>query len=490
MESQMGPVDGLLYVENPGAVGLQSGHGQEISAWPSPSGPIVGHDGEEESHDKKSVLKKVKDKAKKLQNTLGIKKHNHEGEEEVEEGDEIEDDPEIHGALVYESAAISQNQQGDVSRIPMETQGQSGVHYGESQPFSKEPGVSLGESGPFLEDPDAPKDGPGKVSSGNYQSKVKDPTNAGGEEIGGTTVLESLSAMKLSDDTDSKRRQEVSSGTHNQFAPENPKRTRPSNTTTKPNPEPDNTVTEQSRNDQAAHPQPQSYTSLIYDKATSAKNLLASKLGYAQNPSESEATKPESDVTMSESGNRSVTGTVTEKITGAKNGCLPQKLPGVSEKSLGESENLSAESDKREKGTDKGVSIKDYVMEKLKPGDEDRALSEVITEVIHKGDGSGRNVTVSGNSGDNRGSGMVGKVKGAVTSLFGSRDMKSSKETTESDVGTKSLKEATRFDVRMKSLKEATGSDVAMPVSHDHNDQGTMRSGLEEVVGERRIQEN
>ncbi|XP_040866322.1 receptor-like protein EIX1 [Glycine max] len=33
---------------------------------------------------------------------------------------------------------------------------------------------------------------------------------------------------------------------------------------------------------------------------------------------------------------------------------------------------------------DKGVSVKDYLVDKLRPGDEDRALSEVISETLHK----------------------------------------------------------------------------------------------------------
>ncbi|XP_028206514.1 low-temperature-induced 65 kDa protein-like [Glycine soja] len=33
---------------------------------------------------------------------------------------------------------------------------------------------------------------------------------------------------------------------------------------------------------------------------------------------------------------------------------------------------------------DKGVSVKDYLVDKLRPGDEDGALSEVISETLHK----------------------------------------------------------------------------------------------------------
>ena len=37
-----------------------------------------------------------------------------------------------------------------------------------------------------------------------------------------------------------------------------------------------------------------------------------------------------------------------------------------------------------EKESDKGVSVKDYFAEKLRPSDEDRALSEVTSETLHK----------------------------------------------------------------------------------------------------------
>lgn len=94
---------------------------------------------------------------------------------------------------------------------------------------------------------------------------------------------------------------------------------------------------------------------------------------------------------------------------------------------------------------DKGVSVKDYVTEKLKPGEEDRALSEVISEALHKkkpdaekADKPMGRVTESEevnrrlggmeeDSGERvntgsvhvSGSGMVEKVKGVVGSLFG-----------------------------------------------------------------------
>lgn len=84
---------------------------------------------------------------------------------------------------------------------------------------------------------------------------------------------------------------------------------------------------------------------------------------------------------------------------------------------------------------DKGVSVKEYVVRKLRPGDEDRALSEVISEAIHakkqeaavvgtakaKGPGEESGSPKAKESGEESGSGkgMVGKIKGAVTSWIG-----------------------------------------------------------------------
>ena len=50
----------------------------------------------EQHHEKKSVLKKVKEKAKKIKETLT--KHGHDHDEEEVEDEEMEEDPEVHGA--------------------------------------------------------------------------------------------------------------------------------------------------------------------------------------------------------------------------------------------------------------------------------------------------------------------------------------------------------------------------------------------------------
>ncbi|KAK8936386.1 Low-temperature-induced 65 kDa protein [Platanthera zijinensis] len=74
---------------------------------------------------------------------------------------------------------------------------------------------------------------------------------------------------------------------------------------------------------------------------------------------------------------------------------------------------------------DKGGSVKDYVSGKLAPGEEDKALSEVITEALtpRKGDAVEAAAPVSPETSGSRGSGggigVVGRIKETVTSFLG-----------------------------------------------------------------------
>lgn len=64
---------------------------------------------------------------------------------------------------------------------------------------------------------------------------------------------------------------------------------------------------------------------------------------------------------------------------------------------------------------DKGVSVKEYFLHKLEPGEDERALSQAITEAISPRKSTGE-------------AGVVDKVKGAVTSLFWQEDASNSIE--------------------------------------------------------------
>lgn len=185
-----------------------------------------------------------------------------------------------------------------------------------------------------------------------------------------------------------------------------------------------------------------SVTSVVADKAAAAKNVVASKLGYsgegenvgAETPSSGEGygTKVASVVTP-----------VYEKVkeTGAN---VMTKLP------------FSGGTEETQQGQDKGVSAKEYVAEKLTPGEEDKALSEVVAEKLHLGGDTPKKGTVTqskeveerlGGFPDPKSEGaikhgeryaeegeggMVDKLRGAVTSWISGTTEEVTQKSTES----------------------------------------------------------
>ncbi|KAG2333020.1 hypothetical protein Bca52824_004200 [Brassica carinata] len=184
-----------------------------------------------------------------------------------------------------------------------------------------------------------------------------------------------------------------------------------------------------------------SATSFVADKAVAAKNVVASKLGYS-----GESGGQEQSHVGDETSPRSATG-YGQKVAGT----VAERLTPVYEKVKETGSNVitklplsgggSGVEEKQQVG-EKGVSTRDYLAEKLRPGDEDKALSEVIAEKLHLGGGDKKRTTVKevevtvekiptdqilkekehGQSFTDEGKvggGMVGKVKGAVTSWLG-----------------------------------------------------------------------
>ncbi|KAJ6339177.1 hypothetical protein OIU77_007184 [Salix suchowensis] len=160
---------------------------------------------------------------------------------------------------------------------------------------------------------------------------------------------------------------------------------------------------EQPRGDIAVKPSNQrshtgkisSATSAIADKEKGATNFIASKLGYIERDGnipdhevaheEQNAARPASSVEYG----KKIAATVTEKLTP-----VYEKVVGLGSTVMSKvhgntntSTNTSNEAQNMIKGKDEGVSVKDYFAEKLSPGDEDRALSEVISETLNKGKG-------------------------------------------------------------------------------------------------------
>ncbi|XP_030934400.1 low-temperature-induced 65 kDa protein-like [Quercus lobata] len=269
------------------------------------------------------------------------------------------------------------------------------------------------------EDPHSPKDRLGDYTP-NYQTKATDPTGTGAEEAAGITpLLQSFDKMKVYDEpkpesagthhnlttTTHDQFTNLPTGSHDQFSPEPVPPESQSIRDTPQLPEsfdpnkPEDYICEKPSNQSSYTEKISSATSAIAEKAVSAKNVVASKLGYGEKDNNMSSEVHESgDYTKSSSESASpveygkkIAATVTEK----------EKLTPVYEKVAEAGSNVmskvhgygtdsttgnvvESESTTVVEGQDKGASVKDHFMEKLRPGDEDRALSGVISDALHK----------------------------------------------------------------------------------------------------------
>ncbi|KAI3458154.1 hypothetical protein Pfo_014817 [Paulownia fortunei] len=405
---------------------------------------VIGGEGEgEHNHhgEKKSVLKKVKDKAMKIKDTIKKHGHGHErdyrhdhiSEEEGDEEEEMVHAPEVHGAPMYESAVIPGTnlpiQTGVNVEKPTDTRedlynpnirnevypyvgdegvtrrtGKMGTDLARPTVEAREPelknprrsspnAIDMEEAnvvepmvkiGPLVgleEDPHSPKNHPGEIPPSNYQAKVIDPT---GEEAEVAPLVERLHNLHVRDESESNPVSEQRSytGSHDQFAPQ------PTPTKDQFNPESNPaSLSKIPESPKSYEPAPRetiagkisSATSVIADKAVSAKNVVASKLGYGvqhqegQDSSSKPASEPATEYGHKVAGKMAP---VYEKVAGAGSAILSKVQRGGGVEDEG--------GDAVAKGTDKGVSMKEYLAEKFRPGDEDKALSEVITDAFHK----------------------------------------------------------------------------------------------------------
>lgn len=166
-------------------------------------------------------------------------------------------------------------------------------------------------------------------------------------------------------------------------------------------------------------------TSLIADKASSAKNMVASKLGYGSDQSQEAQEPPKTTAlgSVSEYGYKVAEklAPVYDKAAGAGSAIM-SKVQG------GGGEGVVA------KESDKGVSVQEYLAEKFSPGDEDKELSKVITDAIHRkkerGAETGEDEAVpvpvketirieAVASNEKAAAGVVDRVKGAIGSWLG-----------------------------------------------------------------------
>ncbi|XP_021730098.1 low-temperature-induced 65 kDa protein-like isoform X5 [Chenopodium quinoa] len=316
-------------------------------------------------------------------------------------------------------------------------------------------GGLLENSGELLDkDPNTPR-GPGERRyAGNYETKVGDPTGMGGEEVGVSPILHQLDKMNIHDEPHqnsrlgdaqlnrtkhSPRDENVFTGSHDQFFPE-PVSSEESIFLQDTGPESGRTH-EMSEQKQESYTEKISSTAaMVADKAKQATSSVTSKLGYGDSSDQHSADassgmheKSSEPVGFGEKISN-VTAAITDKAVQAKNavattlgyGGNQEEQPHVNE---GESRvgapvygNVATVALKMQDSgrdvhspsttgpsteMDKGVSMKEYLAEKLKPGEEDKALSDVITEAfpLHKRkedvsrvgeEGKGDKVTVIG----------------------------------------------------------------------------------------------
>ncbi|KAH8486283.1 hypothetical protein H0E87_025336 [Populus deltoides] len=420
-------------------------------------------------------------------------------EEDDDEDEEMVGDPEVHGASAYSSASLRSSAHGQGGRLggPRTYHGgpttmqeehtgtgpiKSSV-LGQEEDESAPPKVLLERTTAIKEVPHAPVNSPASISPAdpvkgfvheqerilgqpevnlevpvgleedhhapkdrlvdhapsNYQTKATDPTGSGGKEAGITPMLQSFDKMNIYDDENKeKKRTHLSDRV-------NPESGSESIDSLKIKEQPGGDIAEKPSYQSSNTGKTSSATSAIADKEKAATNVIASKLGYIErddNIQEHEvahegqnAAKPASSVEYG----KKVAATVTEKLTP-----LYEKVVGLGSTVMSKvygntntSTNTSNEADSMIKGKDKGVSVKDYFVEKLSPGEEDRALSEVISETLNKGKADAvteseevkRRLESSSTeeySGERVDSGsvhipdktVVGKLKGAVGSLF------------------------------------------------------------------------
>ncbi|KAJ4911483.1 Low-temperature-induced 65 kDa protein [Raphanus sativus] len=486
--------------------------------------PIRVHHPEEEEHEEKGatkVLKKVKEKAKKIKNSLTKHGHGHEHDHdvEIEDDENDEQDPQLHGAPVYNtqggvtSEPVSLRHPGNANVpapeeiVPPGTQVFPVVPSDDTKPVEPEPLqdtlyrheaasnlMDISDSGErrdapshplrvfdmseredqtpmntsllsatedvtgtfapgedeylgggqrvevdierpkgLEEDPAGPEGGSSYLSGvSNYQSKVTDPTREGGGEAGVPEIVESLGRMKVTGfESDFPTRS-------HEFGLKNE-----SDQTEKDIPARSDDVKVE-RDEEAHESKPSTYTekigsatSFVTDKAIAAKNTFASKLGYSEQHTSS--TGDEATPRSATGYGQKVAGTVADKLTPVyervkeTGSTVMAKLP-LSGGGSGAEENKGVEG--------KGVLTRDYLAEKLRPGEDDKALAEVIAEKLggeNKRTSTTKEVEVTvekiptdqiveekehgeavvAEEGKVGGGGMVGKLKGAVSSWLG-----------------------------------------------------------------------
>lgn len=206
----------------------------------------------------------------------------------------------------------------------------------------------------------------------------------GGEEIVTSPVIQSFEAMTISDQPEVQKKEVTEStpptGTHDQFSP----------AAAAP-------ATEEGKPESTEEPKGPSYTEKLSTTATAAKSAAVSAAAGS-----------------TEYGKK-IASTVYEKVAEAGTAAKArvQQMPsGTTGTDCGDA---TATQDKG-----KGVSVREYLAEKLRPGEEDKALCEVISEAFKKRDEEADAAPKVTGSGARGGAvRVVEKIRGSVSSLVG-----------------------------------------------------------------------
>lgn len=223
-------------------------------------------------------------------------------------------------------------------------------------------------------------------------------------------------------------------GPHDQLAPEPPADNTPYNDANKSGPVP-------KYPDQPDQAQPASYkekisaaTSSIATTVVSAKDAIAEKLGYGHKDDQHSSGEGKPASSPGEHGQKmkETLAPVYVKITEVAS-AVASKMSGGSK--TGESQGQAGDKvrvEETEGGVKKvrsgGQTVPEYLTDKLGSGGEDRPLSEVVLDVLHKRKDVQDEVTVDesghrhekceGCSGSGEGGGVVDVIIGAVASYF------------------------------------------------------------------------
>ncbi|XP_024991730.1 low-temperature-induced 65 kDa protein-like [Cynara cardunculus var. scolymus] len=312
---------------------------------------------------------------------------------------------EEHPSAPNPATAVSPaNRQTEVP-APTKMTGLSQVGHHEDQNREQIRGA-IGKSTGMVQDPSSPNPTM-VVSPANHQTKVTDPTKTGGKEAGITDVLRSFNKMGVYDEPHSKSSEsdqketkvytgsydhskssesdqnepEVHAGSHDQYSRSSesdqiePKVYTGSHDQFAPEPVEDAPLSTVAGDPSSHSSSYTNETSATSDKAAVAKDLMVSKLGSSgENKSE----------TNSSSSPTNYAHKVAETVTGTL-GPVYETVVGVGSSVMSKMQGSERPAETRitEK---KGGSVKDYLVETLRPGDEDKVVSDVITHAFHRND--------------------------------------------------------------------------------------------------------